>query len=102
MLGNESTLLLEPDGERWRVIVRNRTEVRELAKALPLDYAQGTAEDFARQVGAGALVDPAAPWRSAPATDRQLAALRRCRIHAMQAHRARALTDISRTARPAP
>jgi hypothetical protein len=82
-LGKEGSLLLEPDGERWHVILRGRTQTRELAKGLPLDYAQGTAEDFARTAGAAALVDPGAAWRSAPASDRQLAALRRCRIRAI-------------------
>ena len=74
------SLLLEPADGRWRVVVRDRAGIRELATALPLDYAQGTAEDYARQVGAAILVDPQAAWRSAPATDRQLSALRRCRI----------------------
>jgi hypothetical protein len=74
------TLLLEPLGGRWRAVVREGGGARVLGEDLPLDYAQGVSEDFARQAGAGHLVDPAASWRSAPATERQIAALRRCRI----------------------
>jgi ATP-dependent helicase IRC3 len=81
-LGVEGTLMLSQDGERWRVVLRSRADVCELATDLPLDYAQGTAEDYARKVGAAALVDPQATWRLSPPTDRQLAALRRCRIPA--------------------
>ncbi|HKW92682.1 MAG TPA: DEAD/DEAH box helicase [Methylomirabilota bacterium] len=76
-LGTAGTLVLLPVGTGWRAVVRSRDGVKVLGDGLPLEYAQGTAEDFARRAGAGTLVDPAAPWRAAPATDRQLAALKR-------------------------
>lgn len=60
-------------------VQRDRTRV-VLATDLPLDYAQGVAEDFARAHGAGPLVQRDAAWRHAPATDRQLDALRRFRV----------------------
>jgi superfamily II DNA or RNA helicase len=78
----DGMLVLTQTGERWRALVKRRDDVEILASDLPLDYAQGTAEDYARKVGARALVDPQAAWRVAPATDRQLAALRRSRIRA--------------------
>jgi hypothetical protein len=46
-------------------------------QALPLGYAQGAAEDLARALGAGRLLDPQAPWRQTPATDKQKEALRK-------------------------
>jgi ATP-dependent helicase IRC3 len=74
-------LVLEPTTEpRWRVLLQERSAVRVVADGLPLHYAQGVAEDWARKAGAGALVDPNAAWRSEPATEKQRAALRRCRI----------------------
>lgn len=80
-LGDEGTLALAQHGERWSVLVKRRDGSDEvLAAELPLDYAQGTGEDFARSVGARAFIDPKAAWRTAEVTDRQLAALRRCRI----------------------
>ena len=51
------------------------TEVRH--QALPLGYAQGAAEDLARALGAGRLLDPQAPWRHTPASDKQKEALRK-------------------------
>jgi hypothetical protein len=79
---SDGVLVLAQSGKRWRALVKRRDGVEVLATDLPLDYAQGTAEDYARKVGARALVDPKAMWRQAPATDRQLAALRRRRIRA--------------------
>ena len=65
----------------WSVTHRRRQlGASVLASGLNLEYAQGVAEDHVRQLGAAALVDPAAPWRSQPATAKQLAALRRCRL----------------------
>jgi len=79
-LGTAGTLVLLPVGAGWRAVVRSRDGIKLLGDRLPLDYAQGTAEDYARNVGAGALVDPAAPWRAALATPRQIVALERCGI----------------------
>jgi hypothetical protein len=55
----------------------NGREVILLRSALPLTYAQGVAEDFARKQGAGALLNPDARWRTEPATEKQLYHLRR-------------------------
>jgi len=44
---------------------------------LPLNYAQGVAEDWIRRHAKTILADKSAPWREAPATDKQLAALRK-------------------------
>ena len=46
-----------------------------LGHGLPLPYAQGFAEDFARQQGMERLVDVDAPWRQDPATEKQTALL---------------------------
>jgi ATP-dependent helicase IRC3 len=43
-----------------------------LRSGLPLGYAQGVAEDFARRRGAGALLNPEARWRSEPASTKQI------------------------------
>ena len=46
-----------------------------LGRGLPLPYAQGFAEDFARQQGMERLVDVKVPWRQDPATEKQTALL---------------------------
>jgi hypothetical protein len=51
-----------------------------LATGLSLEYAQGAAEDYARQAGAGALVNPKAEWRRRPASDKQRWLLRKLHI----------------------
>jgi ATP-dependent helicase IRC3 len=80
----DGLLRLTPaSGDRWaveRVVPGNKTTLWE---SLPLDYAMGAAEDYARREGAGVLLDPAAAWRSAPATERQLNALRKWKIPVM-------------------
>jgi hypothetical protein len=48
-----------------------------IARELPLEYAQGVAEDRARQMGASYLADPNAAWRRRPASEKQLGVLRR-------------------------
>ena len=49
---------------------------------LPLDYAMGVCEDYARGISAGRQALKDAAWRSAPATEKQLAALNRMSIPA--------------------
>ena len=49
----------------------------EVARDLPLDYAQGIAEDHARRLGGERLADPNAAWRQRPASVKQLDVLRR-------------------------
>jgi hypothetical protein len=73
-------VVLRPDGDRWTamLVMRDRREV--IAAHVPLDYAQGAAEDYVRRSGVPTLVDPQAAWRNSPATAKQIAALRRFRI----------------------
>lgn len=69
-LGDHGWLLLSADAEgeeSWNAfVVRPDGDSRQLAEGLSLAYAQGVAEDFAREVGAGALVNPKAQWRQKP------------------------------------
>ena len=62
---------------RWAVYLAEAGHQITLWDSLPLDYAMGSAEDFVRKQGAGVLVDPNAPWRSYPATEKQVNALRK-------------------------
>jgi superfamily II DNA or RNA helicase len=72
-------LVEAPDG--WQVQHRHRAGRREvLARALTVEYAMGTAEDVARKLGPAVLIDRTARWRSEPASERQLALLRRWRV----------------------
>src|SRR5439155_520514 len=59
------TLRLRPDGpDTWQVVqVRRDTEPVRLGDTLPLPYAQGLAEDYARHLGVARLVEAEAPWR---------------------------------------
>jgi ATP-dependent helicase IRC3 len=69
-------LALSQDG-RWDVHYQENGERPLLLRSgLPLGYAQGVAEDFARKRGAEGLLNPSARWRSDPASDKQLAWLR--------------------------
>jgi superfamily II DNA or RNA helicase len=75
-LGNDMLWLAE-GGDGWNV-VRRTPKTRQttvVASGVSLEYAQGIAEDVARQENVGALIDPNARWRQAPASDKQLAAL---------------------------
>jgi len=81
-IGEGGTLVLDslPDaGWAVRQLTRDRREVT-LQTGLDLGYAQGWAEDHARQLGAVALVDRGASWRGAPVSERQLETGRRCRV----------------------
>jgi superfamily II DNA or RNA helicase len=80
-IGDGLLLLLTEDLTRWRVehVGRDRQR-RVLANDLDLGFAQGTAEDFARKMGAGRLVDRDATWRKGPVSPGQIETLRRCRI----------------------
>jgi hypothetical protein len=73
------TLRLQPDGpETWQVVqVRREAEPLLLGDTLPLPYAQGLAEDYARHLGVARLVEAEAPWRQQPATEKQTALLRK-------------------------
>ena len=73
------TVRLRPDGpETWQVVqVRRDTDPLRLGDTLPLPYAQGLAEDYARHLGVARLVEAEAPWRQQPATEKQTALLRK-------------------------
>jgi len=76
-----ATLTLAPADNGWMVLRQERgTPVETLAAGLDLGYAQGFAEDVARQPGAAALIDPTAPWRRDPASEPQLATMRKLRL----------------------
>jgi superfamily II DNA or RNA helicase len=72
-LGNGFVRLSPGEGDRWDVhYMQNGGQAALLRAGLPLGYAQGVAEDFARQQGAGGLLNPKARWREEPATDKQI------------------------------
>jgi len=73
------TLRLRADGpDTWQVLqVRREAAPLLLGDTLPLPYAQGLAEDYARHLGVARLVEAEAPWRQQPATEKQTALLRK-------------------------
>jgi ATP-dependent helicase IRC3 len=73
------TLRLRPDGpDTWQVVqMRRDADPVQLGDTLPLPYAQGLAEDYARHLGVARLVEAEAPWRQQPATEKQTALLRK-------------------------
>jgi hypothetical protein len=72
-LGNGFVRLTPVDGDRWDVHFQEAGgTVGLLRSGLPLGYAQGVAEDFARERGAGGLLKPDARWRSDPASTKQI------------------------------
>lgn len=86
---------LEGSGDAWGVVLHERGRpARILASGLPLDYAQGVAEDHVRASGASVLVDRGALWRCKPATDRQRAALRRLGVACPSGSTAGAASDL--------
>jgi superfamily II DNA or RNA helicase len=71
-LGNGFIRLSPADDGRFDIhVMGNGDRPTSLRAGLPLGYAQGFAEDFARNRGAGGLLNPRAHWRSEPATDKQ-------------------------------
>ncbi|MBN2371768.1 MAG: DEAD/DEAH box helicase [Vicinamibacteria bacterium] len=75
-LGEKGTLFLVPQGERWDVVRATRERaVEKLMTGLSLPYAQGYAEDVARQFKAEILSRRDAPWRRGPASEKQRATL---------------------------
>jgi hypothetical protein len=75
----QGTLRLRADGpDTWQVVqVRRDAAPVLLGDTLPLPYAQGLAEDYARHLGVARLVEAEAPWRQQPATEKQTALLRK-------------------------
>jgi ATP-dependent helicase IRC3 len=73
-LGNFGWLLLNADPasaeEQWTTtVIDPMGQAQELASGLSLAYAQGVAEDYAREMGAGGLINPKAQWRQKPVTE---------------------------------
>jgi ATP-dependent helicase IRC3 len=67
--------------EQWRATFYANDRSRQvIAENLPLSYAQGVAEDFARAQGVAALMKRNAPWRRRPASEKQLSLLRKLGI----------------------
>jgi superfamily II DNA or RNA helicase len=70
------SLALQPVGDGYRAVRLERGQVVEqLAPALPLHYAQGVAEDWARSHQAHGLATPDAAWRGQPPSEKQIALL---------------------------
>jgi superfamily II DNA or RNA helicase len=70
------SLALQPTGDAYvPVRLEGGRVVEQLAPPLPLHYAQGAAEDWARAHEVHTLATPDAPWRSQPASDKQIALL---------------------------
>jgi ATP-dependent helicase IRC3 len=77
-LGNGFVRLTPSEGDVWSVhCLDTDGQAKLLRSGLPLGYAQGVAEDFARNHGAGRLLNPDARWRSEPASDKQINYLKR-------------------------
>src|SRR6266851_5107465 len=73
------TLRLRPDGpETWQVVqVRREAEPLLLGDTLPLPYAQGLAEDYARHLGVMRLVEADAFFNDTATTEKQTGLLRK-------------------------
>ena len=71
------------DGGYAPLLVSNNNDVEYLSHdALPLDYAMGVCEDYARSLAAGRQALKDASWRAAPASQKQLDSMRRMNIPA--------------------
>ncbi len=72
-LGADGLLLLvQRGGEAWDVVrVARGAAGVTVASGLPLGYAQGVAEDLVHKARAVLLNDRSAPWRQAPASQKQ-------------------------------
>jgi superfamily II DNA or RNA helicase/DNA replication protein DnaC len=67
--------------EKWAVILNEVDKTKTLiAKDLPLEYAQGVAQDYVRSIRAIALIDSNASWRSQEPTDKQISLLEKLGI----------------------
>ena len=70
------SLALHSAGDGYRAVrLEGGRVVEQLAPPLPLHFAQGVAEDWARTHEVHALATPNAPWRSQPASDKQITLL---------------------------
>jgi superfamily II DNA or RNA helicase len=82
--GKFGTLRISPDADLWTVDVVGRREgaSREALTVEPVDleFAQGLAEDYVRRIGVTSIAIKEASWRLRPASDKQIAALKRCGV----------------------
>lgn len=77
----QGLLILQRQGSLWDVYLKKKEGNQQtLAEQLPLEYAQGRAEDYARESGDMALINPDAPWRIRPASEKQIATMKKMRI----------------------
>jgi hypothetical protein len=79
-LGDGRAVVCSPSGTGYNVVLLDNGTMKLLASDLPLGYAQGVAEDFARRNVPAAFIAKDARWRGDLATERQLAALMRMGI----------------------
>jgi len=72
----------DPDGDVWTAgLWWQATDAKQVLLAdVPMEMAQGVAEDFVRKYGSRHLTTTDAPWRSRKPTERQLAAAKKWRL----------------------
>lgn len=84
--GEGGTVLMRGcGGDVWHVEVINRKDAERRREMLTMDpvgmeLAQGIAEDYVRRASAVYLSSRSARWRDAPATPKQIAALRKWKV----------------------
>lgn len=66
--------------DKWTVYFSFQNSKQVLGKDLPLSFATGIAEDFARKQNLDKLLSKEAPWRQKPASDKQKELLQKLRI----------------------
>jgi hypothetical protein len=80
-LGDGKTIVCSPIGGGYAVVLSSGGVMQPLSSTpLPLGYAQGVAEDYARKNAKIAYIDKYARWRKDAATPKQLDALTRMGI----------------------
>lgn len=73
----QDIVLVRQETGLWEVVLQSRSARTALVpQALPLDYAQGVAEEHIRQQGLGWFAGKDAQWRSRPASEKQVDLLR--------------------------
>ncbi|MBI4854880.1 MAG: DEAD/DEAH box helicase [Acidobacteria bacterium] len=81
-LSKQTIFLLKQSCGHFLAIVQDIDKNKNLlGEHLSLDYAQGVAQDYVRNLNASILVDADASWRKDPATDKQLALLDKFQIN---------------------
>jgi ATP-dependent helicase IRC3 len=77
-------LSLQQHAAGWGVVVQRRGQADTILSVtkpgLPLEVAQGVAEDYARKNNVAALINREAEWRKLPASPKQIEALKKWRI----------------------